>query len=93
MSHKELFFKKFKCYAYQKMEFSNEEKFLLFLNFETLDFLFEEERIKKEEKEISKIMIEQVEEEQKIQPIKKKAIIFFAANREKNKILILFLSD
>ena len=43
-------------------------------NYETLDFLFEEERIKKEEKEISKIMIEQVEEEQKIQPSKKRRL-------------------
>jgi hypothetical protein len=79
-----------KCYGCANEEFSRFKVFAFPDNYETLDFLFEEERIKKEEKEISKIMIEQVEEEQKIQPIKREDYNFFAANREKNKILILF---
>lgn len=63
-----------KCYGCANEEFSRFKVFAFPDNFETLDFLFEEERIKKEEKEISKIMIEQVEEEQKIQPIKKRRL-------------------
>ena len=55
-----------KCYACANEEFSRFKVFAFPDNFETLDFLFEEERIKKEDYN------------------------FFAANREKNKILILF---
>ncbi|EOF3096149.1 hypothetical protein KI478_004802, partial [Salmonella enterica subsp. enterica serovar Alachua] len=62
------------CYACANEEFSRFKVFALPEYYEKLDFLFEEERIKKEEKEISKIMIEQVEEEPKIQPIKKRRL-------------------
>ena len=62
------------CYACANEEFSRFKVFALPEYYERLDFLFEEERIKKEEKEISKIMIEQVEEEQKIQPSKKRRL-------------------
>lgn len=63
-----------RCYSCANEEFSRFKVFAFPDNYETLDFLFEEERIKKEEKEISKIMIEQVEEEQKIQPSKKRRL-------------------
>ena len=53
-----------RCYSCANEEFSRFKVFAFPDNYETLDFLFEEERIKKR-KEISKIMIEQVEEEQK----------------------------
>ncbi|EIN8242224.1 hypothetical protein LO985_004594 [Salmonella enterica] len=62
------------CYACANEEFSRFKVFALPEYYEKLDFLFEEERIKKEEKEISKIMIEQVEEEQKIQQQKKRRL-------------------
>lgn len=62
------------CYACANEEFSRFKVFALPEYYERLDFLFEEERIKKEEKEISKIMVEQVEEEQKIQQQKKKRL-------------------
>ena len=62
------------CYACANEEFSRFKVFALPEYYERLDFLFEEERIKKEEKEISKIMIEQVEEEQKIQQQKKRRL-------------------
>lgn len=62
------------CYACANEEFSRFKVFALPEYYERLDFLFEEERIKKEEKEISKIMVEQVEEEQKIQQQKKRRL-------------------
>lgn len=62
------------CYACANEEFSRFKVFALPECYERLDFLFEEERIKKEEKEISKIMVEQVEEEQKIQQQKKRRL-------------------
>lgn len=62
------------CYACANEEFSRFKVFALPECYERLDFLFEEERIKKEEKEISKIMFEQVEEEQKIQQQKKRRL-------------------
>ena len=62
------------CYACANEEFSRFEVFALPEYYERVDFLFEEERIKKEEKEISKIMVEQVEEEQKIQQQKKRRL-------------------
>ena len=62
------------CYACANEEFSRFKVFALPEYYEKLDFLFEEERIKKEEKEISKIMVEQVEEEQKIQQQKKRRL-------------------
>lgn len=62
------------CYACANEEFSRFKVFALPEYYERLDFLFEEERIKKEEKEISQIMVEQVEEEQKIQQQKKRRL-------------------
>ncbi|HBW7090459.1 TPA: hypothetical protein MFB76_005583, partial [Klebsiella pneumoniae] len=62
------------CYACANEEFSRFKVFALPEYYERLDFLFEEERIKKEEKEISKIMVEQVEGEQKIQQQKKRRL-------------------
>ncbi|UUP37906.1 hypothetical protein KFU62_22810 (plasmid) [Escherichia coli] len=63
-----------KCYACANEEFSKFKVFAMPNHYESLDILFEEKRIEKEQKEISKIMIEQVEEEQKIQTIKKRRL-------------------
>lgn len=62
------------CYAYANTFFSNEKVFAIPRYYEVLDRLYEEARVKKEERDLSSIMIEQVEEEQKIQPIKKRRL-------------------
>lgn len=62
------------CYAYANISFSNEKVFAMPQYYEVLDRLYEEARVKKEERDLSSIMIEQVEEEPKIQPIKKRRL-------------------
>ena len=82
MSHiKEKSFKKvnFKqayldCYACANEIFSSCKVLALPDFYESLDRLYEEARVKKEERDLSKIMIEQVEEEQKIQQQKKRRL-------------------
>ncbi|SLR51923.1 hypothetical protein [Klebsiella pneumoniae] len=62
------------CYAYANTFFSNEKVFAIPQYYEVLDRLYEEARVKKEERDLSKIMVEQVEEEQKIQQPKKRRL-------------------